>query len=116
MNIYHNCIFCNGELKSLGCSANPYLKEKPTRYTELFLCKFCKFNVEFTVNSVDRNLLTLYLYSSVYRTDFFLFDFLEKDLKIVDYLFESKQLPWFDPDLSNYDRLLSKLKLYMTFI
>jgi hypothetical protein len=102
-----NCPFCNG----------PLINE----YEQRFINKYCS-------KYIDHNILIRPWTTDTNQVDFISIDYGFKD-KVADRIIwyftgqillcrvngKDYELPWFEPDLSNYSKLVNKIKLYTIF-
>ncbi len=116
MNAHKNCPFCN----------SPLLNEEATgRFIKNLWRKSCLFRLDHkfveTCKQSDDKVYILKIQIDKNLTAYWFFD--NKKIAVVDCHIsmlpkpEDKQteIPWFEPDLSNYKLLVSKIKKYVLF-
>jgi hypothetical protein len=105
------CPFCKGTL------LNEYIDPMAG---STYIRKICDKNITHNITFVSFNNqhdLVSYFYIN-YKSSRFEWSYKSKELCFYYPFILSKKetlLPWFEPDLSNYNKLINKVKTYLTF-
>lgn len=101
-----HCPFCKGPLLSEYTGKNEQHMHKMCARTPWH-------NILFRANNPDHN--TVLYFSTRIRVDLKAFWYPDEKRLLIDSPKLSENLPYFDPDLSNYRKLIDKLQTYLIF-